>query len=53
MKRSKFSEAQIKEIAEILVRYGCCRIHVLLRREGWAINQKRVYWTCPGLVPLL
>ena len=26
---------RIKEIAEIRVRYGYRRIHVLLRREGW------------------
>ena len=34
---------RIKEIAETRVRYGYRRIHVLLRREGWAINAKRVY----------
>lgn len=34
---------RIKEIAETRVRYGYRRIHVLLRREGWAINEKRVY----------
>lgn len=34
---------RIKEIAETRVRYGYRRIHVLLRREGWAINGKRVY----------
>lgn len=34
---------RIKEIAETRVRYGYRRIHILLRREGWAINQKRVY----------
>lgn len=33
---------RIKEIAETRVRYGYRRIHVLLRREGWSINQKRV-----------
>ena len=32
-----------KEIAETRVRYGYRRIHVFLRREGWAINAKRVY----------
>jgi len=32
-----------KEIAETRVRYGYRRIHVLLRREGWVINGKRVY----------
>lgn len=34
---------RIKEIAETRVRYGYRRIHVLLRREGWEINAKRVY----------
>jgi len=34
---------RIKEIAETRVRYGYRRIHVLLQREGWAINGKRVY----------
>lgn len=34
---------RIKEIAETRVRYGYRRIHVLLRREGWPINAKRVY----------
>ena len=34
---------RIREIAETRVRYGYRRIHVLLRREGHAINAKRVY----------
>lgn len=34
---------RIKEIAETRVRYGYRRVHVLLRREGWEINAKRVY----------
>lgn len=34
---------RIKEIAETRVRYGYRRIHVLLRREGWPVNAKRVY----------
>lgn len=25
------------------VRYGCRRVHVLLRREGWPVNAKRIY----------
>ncbi len=25
------------------VRYGCRHIAVLLRREGWVVNEKRVY----------
>lgn len=33
----------IVEIAQTRVRYGYRRIHVLLRREGWQVNVKRVY----------
>ena len=33
----------MQEIAETRVRYGYRRIHVLLRREGWDVNAKRVY----------
>jgi len=36
-------KTRIKEIAETRVRYGYRRIHVLLRREGWQVNAKRVY----------
>ena len=31
------------ELSNIRVRYGIERLHVLLRREGWKDNQKRVY----------
>ncbi len=34
---------RMKEIASTRVRYGYKRIHVLLRREGWQVNHKRVY----------
>jgi putative transposase len=34
---------RILEIAETRVRYGYKRIHVLLRREGWQVNHKKVY----------
>lgn len=34
--------ARIKEIATVRVRYGYRRITVLLRRDGWQINHKRV-----------
>ena len=34
---------RIREIAETRVRYGYRRIHVLLEREGWQVNHKRVY----------
>ncbi len=34
---------RIEEIAQTKVRYGYQRIHVLLRREGWPVNHKRVH----------
>ena len=34
---------RIREIASVRKRYGYRRIHVLLLREGWKINHKRVY----------
>jgi putative transposase len=34
---------RIRDIAAARVRYGYRRVHVLLRREGWRINHKRVY----------
>lgn len=34
-------EQRIKEICQTRVRYGYRRVHVLLRREGWHINQKK------------
>ena len=34
---------RIKDICETRVRYGYRRIHVLLQRDGWAVNVKRVY----------
>lgn len=34
---------RIREIAETRVRFGYRRIHVLLRREGWSVNVKRVH----------
>ena len=36
-------KTRIKEIAETRVRYGDLRVHVLLRREGWSLNEKRVH----------
>ena len=34
---------RIREITETHVHYGYRRVHVLLRREGWPDNHKRVY----------
>ncbi len=36
-------ETRIREICETRVRYGYRRVHVLLEREGWGINIKKVY----------
>jgi putative transposase len=36
-------EKRIKEIAETRMRYGYRRVHVVLQREGWAVNIKRTY----------
>jgi putative transposase len=35
--------SRIREIAHARVSYGHRRVHVLLRREGWKVNMKRVY----------
>src|SRR5438093_193597 len=37
------ADLAFKNAAGTRVRYGYRRIHVLLRREGWRINPKRVY----------
>lgn len=34
---------RIRDLAEIRVSYGYKRIHVMLQREGWKVNHKRVY----------
>jgi putative transposase len=34
---------RLKDLAAARVRYGYRRLHVLLVREGWEINCKRVY----------
>ena len=34
---------RIRDIASTRVRYGCRRIYVLLKREGWKVNHKRVH----------
>ena len=41
--KQEYLRQRIREIAAIRVRYGYRRIHVLLVREGWEINHKRVY----------
>jgi len=34
---------RIREICETRVRYGYRRVHILLRRDGWTVNPKRIY----------
>jgi putative transposase len=34
-------EQRIKEICQTRVRYGYRRVHIVLRPEGWRINQKK------------
>lgn len=34
---------RLKDLAGTRVRYGYRRLHVLLKREGWRVNAKRVY----------
>jgi putative transposase len=34
---------RLRELANVRVRYGYRRLHVLLQREGWRVNHKRVY----------
>ena len=36
-------KVKIRDICETRVRYGYRRIHILLKREGWKVNAKRVY----------
>ncbi|MGB7343089.1 MAG: IS3 family transposase, partial [Pirellulaceae bacterium] len=34
---------RLKELAAIRVHYGYRRLHILLRRQGWDVNAKRIY----------
>jgi putative transposase len=36
----------LRELAQVRVRYGSQRLYILLRREGWPDNHKRVYRLC-------
>lgn len=38
-----FLRKRIREISLTRFRYGYRRVHILLKREGWKINHKRVY----------
>jgi putative transposase len=34
---------RLRELAAARVRYGCRRLHILLQREGWQVNAKRIF----------
>jgi putative transposase len=34
---------RLRDLAATRVRYGDRRLHILLRREGWTVNHKRIY----------
>lgn len=36
-------QMRLRDLAAARVRYGYRRLHVLLQREGWPVNHKRVY----------
>ena len=38
-----FLKKRIKAICETHVRYGYRRVYCILRRDGWAVNMKKVY----------
>ena len=38
-----FLKKRIREICETHVRYGYRRVYYILRRDGWAVNMKKVY----------
>ena len=42
---------RLRELAASRVRFGYRRLTVMLRREGWAVNAKRIYrlYTADGL----
>jgi putative transposase len=33
----------LRDLAASRVKYGYRRLHVLLRREGWKVNHKKIY----------
>lgn len=39
---------KIKDICQTRVRYGYRRVHVLVRRDGWMVNPKRIYRPLQG-----
>lgn len=45
---NKVVRSRMKEIADTWIRYGINRIYILLLREGWKDNKKRVHRICKG-----
>jgi len=41
--RQDFLRIRLRDLAAVRVNYGYRRLHILLGREGWDINHKRVY----------
>lgn len=41
--RQEVLRMRLKDLASVRIGYGYRRLHVLLRREGWIVNHKRVY----------
>jgi len=41
--RQEFLRIRLRDLASVRVNYGYRRLHILLTREGWQINHKRVY----------
>lgn len=35
--------ARMRELAQVRVRYGYRRVHVLLKREGWSLGKNQMY----------
>ena len=45
--RTRLANSRTRELAAARVSYGYLRLHVLLKREGWKVNHKRVYRLLP------
>ena len=41
--RQDFLRIRLRDLAAVRVNYGYRRLHILLAREGWQVNHKRVY----------
>ena len=41
--RQDYLRIRLRDLAAVRVNYGYRRLHILLKREGWQINHKRVY----------